>query len=38
MREADIELATAGGGKELVGRDFLTEGMTREGEVFAIHG
>ncbi len=38
VREADVELATAGGGKELVGGDFLAEGMAREREVFAIHG
>jgi len=38
VREADVELATAGGGKEFVGRDLLAEGMAREGEVFAIHG
>jgi len=37
VREADVELATAGRGKELVGRDFLPEGMAREGEVLAIH-
>ena len=38
MREADVELARAGGEKELVGRDFLAEGMACEGKVFAIHG
>jgi hypothetical protein len=37
MREADVEFATARGGEELVGRNFLAEGVTREGEVFAIH-
>jgi hypothetical protein len=37
VREADVELATAGGGKELVGGDRLAEGMARQGEVFAIH-
>jgi hypothetical protein len=38
MREADVELAGAGGGKEFVGRNFLAEGMMREGEVCAIQG
>ena len=37
MREADIELATRGGGKEILGRDLGTEGMLGEGEVFAVH-
>jgi len=34
MREADVELATAGRGKELVGADLLAEGVAREGEMF----
>jgi hypothetical protein len=38
MREADVELATAGRGEELVGGDLLAEGMARQGEVFAVHG
>jgi hypothetical protein len=38
MREADVELAGTGGGEELVGGDLRTEGMAREGKVFAIHG
>ncbi len=38
VREADIEFATAGRGKEVVGGDLLAEGMPRQGEVFAIHG
>jgi hypothetical protein len=38
VREADVELATAGGGKEFVGGDLLAEGMAREGEVFTLHG
>ena len=37
VREADVELARAGGEEELVGRDLLAEGMAREGEVLAVH-
>ena len=37
MREPDVELATRGGGKEILGRDLGTERMLREGEVFAVH-
>jgi hypothetical protein len=38
MREADIELAAAGRGKEVVGGDLLAEGVARQCEVFAVHG
>ena len=36
VREADVELAAAGGGEEVVGRDFLPEGMPREPERFPL--
>ena len=37
MREAHLEFATGGGGKQILGRDLVAEGMLGEGEMFAVH-
>ena len=37
MREADVELATGGRRKQILGRDLGPEGVSGEGEVFAVH-